>query len=79
MFDVDIQDGVPPLKLPFNATGQQSSIVKDCAFRFANWNSSFLQNSISDPTIFPVSLFGLPYRASMHLQRCNLPVFDPSL
>lgn len=24
VFDVDIQDGVPPLKLPFNVTGERT-------------------------------------------------------
>lgn len=33
VFDVDIQDGVPPLKLPFNVTGRPSvsaTSIADC-------------------------------------------------
>ena len=27
VFDVDIQDGVPPLKLPYNATGTSAAVA----------------------------------------------------
>ena len=43
VFDVDIQDGVPPLKLPYNANGEYSRCSAKC----------FLSNSHSSPSENP--------------------------